>query len=113
MSAAIFLYLVDVLSSINVLCVLVGVVLLVAYAIFTSIFFVEYESYHHKSWPLAAAVVCLGIAALIPGKTTMYMMAASVVGEKALESEVGQQLQQMLKLKLEQEFEKMKDEVKK
>lgn len=113
MSAAIFLYLVDVLSSINVLCVLVGVAFLIGFVCFTGVYFVEHESYHHKNWPLTAAAVCLGVAALIPGKPTMYMMAASVVGEKALESEVGQQLQQMLKLKLEQEFQKMKDEVKK
>jgi len=113
MNAAIFLYLVDVLSSINAVCVLVGILLLIAYAIFTVVFFIENEAYHNKNWPLTAAAVCLGIAALIPGKPTMYMMAASVVGEKALESEVGQQLQQMLKLKLEQEFEKMKAEVKK
>ena len=113
MNAAIFLYLVDVLSSINAVCVLVGILLLIAYGIFTVIFFIENESYHNKNWPLTVAAVCLGIAALIPGKPTMYMMAASVVGEKALESEMGQQLQQMLKLKLEQEFEKMKAEVKK
>ena len=113
MNAAIFLYLVDVLQSISVIAVMVGIACLVGYAIFTGIYFSERDEYHGKQWPLAVVAVCFGVAALIPSSKTMYMMAAAVVGEKALESDVGKQLQEMLKLKLEQEFNKMKDEVKK
>ena len=113
MSAAIFLYLVDVLQSISVNAVLVGIAALLGYVIFTGAYMIEHEEYHSKNWPLAVVAVCFGVAALIPSSKTMYMMAAAVVGEKAIESDVGKQLQEMLKLKLEQEFNKMKDEVKK
>ena len=113
MNAAIFLYLVDVLQSISVIAVLVGIAFLIGYAVFTGIYVIEHEEYHGQQWPLVVIAVCFGVAALIPSSKTMYMMAAAVVGEKAIESDVGKQLQEMLKLKLEQEFNKMKDEVKK
>ena len=113
MNAAIFIYIAEVLNNIGVLLAIAGMVGMVVYVIYTLMYAAENDEYHNKHWLLIAPTVMLAICCFIPSSKTMYMMAGAVLGEQALESKVGQQLKEMLELKLDQELTKMKQETKK
>ena len=113
MTAAIFIYIADVLNSINALLNVVGILGVIGASIFTLCYALAEEKYHGQNWTFIVPTVCLAIAGFIPSSKTMYMMAGAVLGEQALESKVGQQLKEMLEIKLDQELAKMKQEAKK
>lgn len=113
MNAAIFIYIADVLSSLGAFFVTIGILGLIIAGCFTAFYAVEAQEYHGKNWVLIVPTVMLAVACFIPSSKTMYMMAGAVLGEQALESKVGQQLKEMLELKLDQELAKMKQEAKK
>lgn len=113
MNAAIFIYIADVLSSLGVFLVITGIIGLIIAGCFTAFYAVEEQKYHGYNWVLIVPTVALVVACLIPSSKTMYMMAGAVLGEQALESKVGQQLKEMVELKLDQELVKMKQEAKK
>ena len=109
MNAAIFFYLSDVLNSISAICAIFSIIVLIGGAVYTGAYAMEYEKYHGRNWIWIWPGIALFIAALIPSQKTMYMMAASVLGEQALESKVGQQLKELVELKLEEELSKLKE----
>lgn len=113
MNAAIFIYFAEVLNNLGVLLAILGVGGFLISGIFTMVCYVENEKYHGRTWTLIVPTVCLAVSCFLPSSKTMYMMAGAVLGEQALESKVGQQLKEMLELKLDQELDKMKQEAKK
>ena len=113
MTAAIYIYLADVLSSFGALFSVIGLGGMIAFGVLTLAIGIDEGKYHGKNWAWKIPAVCLVFACLIPSSKTMYMMAGAVIGEQALESKVGQQLKEMLELKLNQQIEEMKKEVKK
>lgn len=113
MTAAIFIYIADVLNSLGILLGILGVGGFIISGVFTMVCYVENEKYHGQNWAFIVPTIALAVACFIPSSKTMYMMAGAVLGEQALESKVGQQLKEMLELKLDQELDKMKQEAKK
>lgn len=113
MTAAIFIYIAEVFNNIGVLLVIFGVIGILVYAAYTIGYATEYDKYHNKHWTLIAPITMIAVACFIPSSKTMYMMAGALLGEQALESKVGQQLKEMLELKLDQELAKMKKEASK
>jgi hypothetical protein len=109
MNAALFFYFADVLNSIGVLLFTVGLCVSIGWAFFTFFYFLEDGKYHGMNWLWVVAGVSFAICALIPSTKTMYMMAAAVLGEQALESKVGQQLKELVELKLDEELKKLKE----
>lgn len=112
MSAAFFIYLVEVLSGISVLAVILGIAGLIASFFYLVFYAIEYEKYHGKHWTLIAPMVAFLVAIVIPSSKTMYMMAGAVLAEKAIESEIGQQVLDVIKFKLDEELQKLKGEKK-
>jgi len=112
MNAALFFYFADVLSSIGLLLLVIGICAAGGGASFTACYAAERGKYHGKNWIWVVAGVSFAICALIPSTKTMYMMAAAVLGEQALESKVGQQLKELVELKLEEELNKLKGKAK-
>lgn len=109
MSAAIFFYFADVLSNIGILLFTVGLCVGIGWSMFTFCHYLEEGKYHGMNWLWVVAGVSFAICALIPSTKTMYMMAAAVLGEQALESKVGQQLKELVELKLDEELKKLKE----
>lgn len=109
MNAALFFYFADVLNSIGVLLFALGMIAVMLGGFFTLYWSVEKSAYHGKNWIWVVAGVSFAICALIPSTKTMYMMAAAVLGEQALESKVGQQLKELVELKLDEELKKLKE----
>lgn len=109
MNAAIFFYLADVLSSISIICAIFGIGGLAVSVFFTGIYVAENNKYHGRNWIWIGPGIALFVAALIPSQKTMYMMAAAVLGEQALETKVGQQLKELVELKLDEELKKLKE----
>jgi putative copper export protein len=109
MNAAIFFYFADVLSSIGVLLFTIGLCASIGGAFFTACYAAERGKYHGNNWIWVVAGVSFAICALIPSTKTMYMMAAAVLGEQALESKVGHQLKELVELKLDEELKKLKE----
>lgn len=112
MSAALFFYLADVINSIGVLLFTVGLIVSLAGTFFTLYYAVEENKYHGKNWIWVVPIASFSVCALIPSTKTMYMMAAAVLGEQALESKVGQQLKELVELKLNEELAKLKEKAK-
>ncbi len=110
MNTAIFIYLAEVMNNIGVICGLAGLFGLIGFAIFTAIYAFENNKYHCKNRTWIVPLVFIAISCFVPSKKTMYMMAGAVLGEKALESKMGQQLQQIVELKLDEEIAKLKKE---
>ena len=108
MTAAIYIYLAEVINNIGGFLVAAGFIGLTIYAVCTIVFFVEEDKYHGKNWTWIVPTVCIAISCLVPSTKTMYMMAGVVIGEKVLESKVGKQLQELIEYKLDEEIEKMK-----
>ncbi len=113
MTAAIFIYIAEVMNSLGALLGIIGIGGLIVSAIFTLLVYVEDDKYHGRNWTLIAPVICLAVACFIPSSKTMYMMAGAVLGEQALESKVGQKLKEILETKLDQELAKINQEEKK
>jgi hypothetical protein len=108
MTAAIYIYLAEVVHNIGVFLAAAGVIGLTIYAVCTLLVFVEEDKYHGKNWTWIAPTACIAISCLVPSTKTMYMMAGVVIGEKVLESKVGKQLEELIEYKLDEEIEKMK-----
>lgn len=111
MNAAIFIYLAEVLGSIGSLCTLIGFVGLGCFVVYTINHASLNDEYHHKNWTWVVPLVFIAISCFVPSNKTMYLMAGAVLGEKVLESKTGQQLQQIVELKLDEEIAKIKKEV--
>lgn len=112
MSAALFFYLADVIHSIRILLFTVGLIVAMVGAFFTLYYSVEKSKYHGKNWIWVVSIVSFSVCAIIPSTKTMYMMAAAVLGEQALESKVGQQLKELIELKIDEELSKLKEKAK-
>ena len=111
MTAAIYIYLADVINNIGIFLSIIGFGGITIFGFITAVLLMHEEKYHGRDWGWIVPTVCLTIACFIPSSKTMYMMAGAVIGEQALESKVGQQLKEMLELKLEHELKKAKDEL--
>lgn len=108
MSAAVFIYAAEVLNNLGVLLFFFGLFGLIGAAIFTAVSAMENGKYHHRNWTFIAPTICLCIAMFIPSSKTMYMMAGTMLGEKAVQSEIGQKVVSLLETKLDEELEKLK-----
>jgi len=113
MTAAIYIYLAEVLSSFGVLFGVIGIGGICIFGFATLVIAVNDDKYHGKNWAWKIPLACLVVSCFIPSSKTMYMMAGAVLGEQALESNVGLKLKEMLELKLDQQLEEMKKEAKK
>lgn len=84
-----FLYLADVVSSMQMLFTLIGLFGLVGGTISSIAAYMESSI----KWPAVIPIISLFMlfaAALLPSKSTMYAIAASELGEQAAKSELGQ-----------------------
>lgn len=108
MNAALYIYFANVLSNLGVFLAALGLSGLVGWGIFTLVYFIEYNKYHKKNWIAIWSIVLLAITVFVPSSKTMYMMAGALFGEKALESEIGQQTIELIKLNLQQELDKLR-----
>jgi len=111
MSAALFFYFAEVFNNIGGLAGVLGIVGLLIFGIATLVVGIDTNEYHGKNWAWIVPSVLLVFACFIPSSKTMYMMAGAVLTEKAIETKVGQQMIELLELKLENELKKAKEEI--
>lgn len=107
-TAAIYIYLANVLSSLDFFLGLLGILGLVSWGLFTGVYFIDRDKYHGKNWILLGSIALLAVTVFIPSTKTMYMMAGAVLGEKAIESELGQQTFELIQLKIKEELDNMR-----
>lgn len=111
MSAALFFYFSELLDNIGRLTAIFGICGILLFAAITAVLMIDSGKYHNRDWGWIIPTVCLVIACFIPSSKTMYMMAGAVLTEKAIETKVGQQMIELLELKLDSELKKAKDEI--
>jgi len=111
MNAALFFYFAEMLNNIGVLLSIIGVGGILLFGIMTLAILVNDERYHGKNWGWIIPSICLVITCFIPSSKTMYMMAGAVLTEKAIDTKVGQQIIDLLELKLDSELKKARDEI--
>lgn len=90
-SLSLFLYFADVIPSVGVLLGFVGVFITAACALICILYGMDDQTIPIKSITIAlsCAFILFLITALTPSKNTLYAIAASELGQKAVESELG------------------------
>ncbi len=102
---SLFLYLADVSSGITILFFIIGVI--------SSLFIFVYAiacaegGYPFNFRFLLVPIICGIAAALIPSKSTMYLIAGSELGEVVVTSESGQEILSEVKLAIQQQLKEL------
>ena len=107
-TAAIYIYLASVINALDVFLSLLAILGLVSWTVYTLFYYVECDRYHGKTWVVICSIAALFVTVFIPSTKTMYMMAGAVLGEKAIESEIGQQTFELIQLKIKEELDNMR-----
>ena len=107
-TAAIYIYLASVINALDNFLTLLSFVGLISWTIYTLFYYVECDRYHGKTWVVIWSIAALFVTVFIPSTKTMYMMAGAVLGEKAIESEIGQQTFELIQLKIKEELDNMR-----
>ena len=107
-AASMYIYLGSVLGALDTFLGLTGLIGVISWCLLTVFYFIEKDGYHGKNWILIWSVAVLAVTIFIPSTRTMYLMAGAVLGEKAIESEIGQQTFELIQLKLKEELDNMR-----
>ena len=102
---SLFLYLADISSGIVIILFIIGAIsslVILMYAIVCA-----ESGYSFKFRYLLVPILPLIIAALIPSKSTMYLIAGSELGEVVVTSESGQEVLNDLKLAIRQQLKEL------
>lgn len=86
-----FLYLADVVGNLSGAIVAIAIILIIS-SLFGAFFYVaanERKPPMYFAWCFTGASAMLFLASFLPSKNTMYAIAASELGQKAVESELG------------------------
>ena len=111
MNAALFFYFAEVLSDIGALLASIGIAGIILFGAITLFCAIDNGEYHNRNWAWIVPTVCLVVACFIPSSKTMYMMAGAVLTEKAIDTKIGQQMVELLELKLDSELKKAKEAI--
>jgi hypothetical protein len=111
MNAALFFYFAEMLNNIGILLGIIGIGGIILFGMATIVVFANYDRYHGKDWAWIIPSICLVITCFIPSSKTMYIMAGAILTEKAIDTKVGQQIIDLLELKLDDELKKARDEI--
>jgi hypothetical protein len=86
-----FLYAAEVVGNLSTLLCTIAVILMIATLMGSLFSFIANESRPpmHFVWVFVAGASMLFFASFIPSKDTMYAIAASELGQKAVETEIG------------------------
>ena len=107
-TAAIYIYLASVIQGLGIFLTFVGLFGFLGWLGYTLFYFIERDKYHGKNWVVIWSIATLFVTVFIPSTKTMYMMAGAVLGEKAIESEIGQQTFELIQLKIKEELDNMR-----
>lgn len=103
-----FLYFADVLPAVSRLLGFISVLGSLVFSIILALCFEGGFKYPLKltKWVYPIAAVMLIVSVLIPEKNTLYAIAASEMGEKVVESRLGQKAQQALEAWIDNQLPK-------
>jgi hypothetical protein len=114
MSFAFAVYLISILPSVAKLLLFIAVVLGLAYCMMIFVrFMTDGDSPKPSKWIAISALCCAFMAALIPTEKQMYIVAGAQITENVYNSELGQDVIQLVKMKVKQQVSELKEETQK